>query len=310
MATRIATVFASLKGFITDHETALEELFSEDAEKSRKFEVCLNTMATQIATVFASLKVPNKSGGPLEKKEVLLDDHDPVWLELLHAHRHNRFWLELRQAHMADASERLHDMMTKFKSRIKAAQSLRLVHCRDGSELSTRDLQKIVQALPQYNEIVEKLSLHVEIAGTINKLIREMGLRELGQLEQDLVFGDAGAKDVINFLRTKQLARLSPEDMKVVSNMQLLGVSSQNKKATTGFSFKFDGQKELIDNLSKSELPKNDYSCMNEPSPTVQDKSQSGSTQTRPTPATPTEKKACSFNEIKTNNNVGTTRLF
>ncbi|XWS77204.1 hypothetical protein CRYUN_Cryun01aG0241500 [Craigia yunnanensis] len=174
------------------------------------------------------------------------------------------------------------------------------------------------------------------IAGTINKLIREMGLRELGQLEQDLVFGDAGAKDVINFLGTKQSARLSPEDMKVVSNMQLLGVSSQNKKATTGFSFKFDGQKtkqatrkdrtgeeetwqlfrfytkieELIDNLSKSELPKNDYSCMNEPSPTVQDKSQSGSTQTRPTPATPTEKKVCSFNEIKTNNNVGTASLF
>ena len=46
-----------MQGFITDHETALEELFSEDAEKSRKFEVCLNTMATRIATVFASLKV-------------------------------------------------------------------------------------------------------------------------------------------------------------------------------------------------------------------------------------------------------------
>lgn len=36
-----------------------------------------------------------------------------------------------------------------------------------------------------------------------------MGLRELGQLEQDLVFGDAGAKDVINFLRTKQVMYLA-----------------------------------------------------------------------------------------------------
>ncbi|XWS77207.1 hypothetical protein CRYUN_Cryun01aG0241800 [Craigia yunnanensis] len=209
------------QGFITDHETALEELFSEDADKSRKFEVCLNTMATRIATVFTSLKelpfvryravkaqdtytvstrdlipsklaeaawncllkyksipnfpqtktcellildrsvdqikynfswhdflflshiapvihewtydvmhhdlldmvenkymleVPNKSGGPLEKKEVVLEDHDPVWLELRHAHRHSRYhdpvWLELRHAHIADASERLHDKMT------------------------------------------------------------------------------------------------------------------------------------------------------------------------------------------------------
>lgn len=34
---------------------------------------------------------------------------------------------------------------------------------RDGSELSTRDLQKVVQALPQYSEKIEKLSLHVEV---------------------------------------------------------------------------------------------------------------------------------------------------
>lgn len=36
-------------------------------------------------------------------------------------------------------------------------------------------------------------------------MIREAGLREIGQLEQDLVFGDAGAKEVISFLRTKQV---------------------------------------------------------------------------------------------------------
>ena len=45
----------------------------------------------------------------------------------------------------------------------------------------------------------------LQIAGKINKMIRELELRELGQLEQDLVFGDAGAKEVISFLRTKQV---------------------------------------------------------------------------------------------------------
>lgn len=34
---------------------------------------------------------------------------------------------------------------------------------RDGGEVSTRDLQKIVQALPQYSEQVEKLTLHIEV---------------------------------------------------------------------------------------------------------------------------------------------------
>ncbi|ESR58503.1 protein transport Sec1a [Citrus sinensis] len=206
------------------------------------------------------LEVPSKTGGQPEKKEVLLEDHDPVWLELRHAH-------------IADASERLHDKMTNFVSKNKAAQIQQ--SSRDGGELSTRDLQKIVQALPQYSEQVDKLSLHVEIAGKINHIIREIGLRDLGQLEQDLVFGDAGAKDVINFLRMKQdvtpenklrllmiyasvypekfegdkasklmqLARLSSEDMKIVNNMRLLAGSLNSKKSSTDFSLKFDGQK-------------------------------------------------------------------
>lgn len=37
-------------------------------------------------------------------------------------------------------------------------------HCRDGGQLSTRDLQKMVQALPQYSEQIEKLSLHVDVS--------------------------------------------------------------------------------------------------------------------------------------------------
>ncbi|KAI8571738.1 hypothetical protein RHMOL_Rhmol01G0142300 [Rhododendron molle] len=397
------------QGYVTDQERALEDLFGEDVENSRKFDTCLNVMATRIATVFASLKefpsvryraaksldsstmttfrdlvptklaaavwnfistykssipnfpqtetcellildrsvdqiapvihewtydamchdlldmdgnkyvheIPSKTGGPPEKKEVLLEDHDPVWLELRHAH-------------IADASERLHEKMTSFVSKNKAAQ----LQQRDGSEISTRDLQKMVQALPQYNEQMEKLSLHVEIAGKINKIIREMGLRDLGQLEQDIVFGDAGTKEIINFFRTKQdsnvenklrllmiyasvypekfegdkalklmqliflrlplqLAKLSCEDMKAVQNMRTLEGENARKTSTGGFSLKFDAHKrkhaarkdrtgeeetwqlfrfypvleELIEKLSKAELPKDEYQCMNEPSP-------------------------------------------
>ncbi|KAJ8460228.1 hypothetical protein OPV22_033154 [Ensete ventricosum] len=196
--------------------------------------------------------------GTVEKKEVVLEDHDPVWLELRHAH-------------IADASERLHEKMSNFTSKNKAAQ----LHQRDGGEISTRDLQKMVQALPQYNEQMEKLSIHVEIAGKINTMIREAGLRDIGQLEQDLVFGDAGAKEVISFLRRKQdttpenklrllmiygatypekfegdkgmklmqLAKLSPEDMKAVNNLMYLGQIDSKKASGAGFSLKFDVQK-------------------------------------------------------------------
>ncbi|KAF3440696.1 hypothetical protein FNV43_RR18981 [Rhamnella rubrinervis] len=257
------------------------------------------------------LEVPSKTGGNPEIKEVLLEDDDPVWVELRHAH-------------IADASERLHDKMTNL-SKNKAAQMQQKARLLPAS--TSPFIGTLVQALPQYTEQVGRISLHVEIAGKINKLIREMGLRDLGQLEQDLVFGDAVAKDVINFLRTKQdttpenklrllmiyasvypekfegdkgsklmqLARLSSEDMKVVSNMRLLGGSDTKKTSSGSFSLKFDGQKkkqaarkdrtgeeetwqlfrfypvieELIENISKGELSKSEYSCMNEPSTSV-----------------------------------------
>ncbi|KAF9685728.1 hypothetical protein SADUNF_Sadunf03G0084300 [Salix dunnii] len=264
-------------------------------------------------------EVPSKAGGPAEKKEVLLEEHDPVWLELRHAH-------------IAFASERLHEKMTNFVSKNKAAK---IQHGSRDGELSTRDLQQMVQALPQYSEQIDKLSLHVEIAGKINRIIRESGLRELGQLEQDLVFGDAGMKDVIKFLTMKEdatrenklrllmilaaiypekfegekglnimkLARLPQDDMNAVNNMRLLAGASDTKKRSTGaFSLKFDIHKkkraarkdrtgeeettwqlsrfypmieELIDKLNKGELSKDEYPCMNDPSPTFHGTSQS-----------------------------------
>ncbi|CAN1188838.1 Protein transport Sec1a [Linum perenne] len=206
------------------------------------------------------IEVPSKSGGPPQEKEVLLEDNDPVWLELRHVH-------------IADASERLYEKMTTFTQKNKAAQ---MQQNKDGGEISTRELQKIVQALPKYNEMMEKLQLHVEIAGQINLQIRDMGLRDLGQLEQDLVFGDAGAKEVISYLRTNkqddpenklrllmiyafvypekfegdkglklmQLAKLSDNEMQVVRNMQMLvGSTAEPKKPKGNFSLKFDNAK-------------------------------------------------------------------
>lgn len=271
-------------------------------------------------------EVPSKNGSASEKREVLLEEHDPVWLELRHAH-------------IADASERLHDKMTHFVSKNKAAQ---LHQARTGAELSTRDLQKMVQALPQYSDQIDKLSLHVEIAGKLNSIIREQCLRDVGQLEQDLVFGDAGTKELINFFRTQlgvsrenklrllmiyaainpekfesdkgtklmQLAGLSADDMIAVNNMRCL--CADTKKASGGgFTLKFDVHKkkhghrkertgeesawalsrfypvleELIEKLSKGELPKDEYNCMNDPSPSFHGLPSTTSTSARTSPA-------------------------
>ncbi|XP_006647243.1 probable protein transport Sec1a [Oryza brachyantha] len=404
------------QGFTTDHERALEELFSENALDSHKYNACLNTMATRISTVFASMRefprvhyrvaktidasvmttlrdlvptklaasvwnslskyktsipdypqtetcellivdrsvdqiapiihewtydamchdllsmdgnkyvheVPSKNGSSTEKKDVLLEDHDPIWVELRHVH-------------IADASERLHDKMSNFVSKNKAAQ---LHQARTEGEISNRDLQKLVQALPQYSDQIEKLSLHVEIARKLNSIIREQGLRDVGQLEQDLVFGDAGTKELINFLRTQsgvsresklrllmiyaainpekfesdkgeklmQLAGLSTDDMIAVSNMRCLCGPEIKKSSAGGFTLKFDVHKkkhglrkertgeestwtlsrfypvleDLIEKLSKGELPKDEYYCMNDPSPSFHGLPMSSSVRTSP----------------------------
>ncbi|KAM7259099.1 hypothetical protein ACFE04_014840 [Oxalis oulophora] len=377
MATRVATIFASLREFPLVRYRAAKSLdattmttfrdliptklaagvwnslmkYKQTIENFPKTETCdlliLDRSVDQIAPIIHEWtydamihdllsiegnkyvhEVPNKEGGPPEKKEVLLEEHDPVWLELRHAH-------------IADASERLHEKMTNFVSKNKAAQ---LQSSRSSGELSTRELQKMVQALPQFSEQIDKLSLHVEIAGKINRAIREMGLREVGQLEQDLVFGDSGMKDVIKFLSAKEdvsgenklrllmilaaiypekfesekglnlmkLAKLRPDDMNAVNNMRLLGGAPEMKKSSSSsFSLKFDihhkkkraARKErageestwqlsrfypiiedLIDKLCKGQLSKDDYPCMNDPSPTFHAPSHSASALEVPAP--------------------------
>jgi len=39
-----------------------------------------------VSEEFLSVQVPSKAGGPPEKKEVLLEEHDPIWAELRHLH--------------------------------------------------------------------------------------------------------------------------------------------------------------------------------------------------------------------------------
>ncbi|KAK4486760.1 hypothetical protein RD792_006662 [Penstemon davidsonii] len=215
-------------------------------------------------------QVQNKTGGQPEKKDVLLEDHDPIWLELRHAH-------------IADAGMRLHKKMTNFVSKNRAAQ----IGSRDGGELSTRDLQKMVQALPQYSEQIEKLSLHVDIAGKIDKIISESGLKEVGELEQNLVFGDAGTKELIIFLELKRMfsrenklrllmiyAAVNPEKFDDGKITKLMDKKNAARKDRDGeivalrLSRFYPIIEELVEQLSKGELPSNDYPCMNDPSPT------------------------------------------
>lgn len=59
-------------------------------------------------------------------------------------------------------------------------------------------------------EQLSRLSVHVEIASKINRMIEAKDLTDVGKLEQDLVFGDATSKEIITYISANQ--KMSAED--------------------------------------------------------------------------------------------------
>jgi len=202
------------------------------------------------------------NGTKKERKEVLLEEHDPIWVEM-------------RDLFIADAFIRITDKMSAFTNKNKAAQIK--LGTREGQELSTRDMQKLVQALPQYRDQIDKLSLHIHIATVLNNKAKEDGLSDIGNVEQDFVYGDATTKELINILNAhpemssenklrllmiyaathpekldatkrsqwQKLAKLTDDEMSAVNNLEFLGVQAP-KKQTSGvekFALKFGARK-------------------------------------------------------------------
>ncbi|GMN23236.1 hypothetical protein TIFTF001_000035 [Ficus carica] len=326
MAARIATVFVSLKEFPlvcyraaksldattmttlrdlvpTKLAAAVYDLLDRSVDQTAPVihKWIYNAMCRDLLNMEGK-KVRSKSGGPLKKEEFLLED-DPIGLE--------------HHAHIGEVFERVHEKtydcenttLAQFESSPRAELTSEFVNCncfynyyvsyklvwcyRGGTEVPIPKLFKLVKALPDHIERKEKLGRHAEIAGELFKIIMKFGLQELGQQEQDLVFGDAGIKDVIKYLESKddtisehklrllmivaaicpevfegetgyslmKLAKLQPSDMNAVNNMRLLGGhSSDTQKSLPSSTFsKSDIHVELVEKFSKGELSKEDY---------------------------------------------------
>ena len=104
--------------------------------------------------------------------------------------------------HFAEASLALEAKMKKF-SESKGAK-LASKDKRGNNAPSTRALKNLVQALPQFREELSKLALHVEIASSLNGRLITDKLKELGELEQKLVFGEATSKEIITLMNSSQ----------------------------------------------------------------------------------------------------------
>ena len=200
--------------------------------------------------------------GDEEEREVILGEQDPIWVELRHKH-------------IAEASLLLNDKMNYFKSANRLAQH----KAKQGEEdIGTTDLKQMVESLPQYREQLKRLGLHVHIATKLNTLSKQMGLHEIGKLEQDLVYGNATSKEVIKLLGARthmkeedkvrllmtyvtthpekldnnrrmqwmKLAKLTAEDMNMINNLEYLGVAVSKRGAKSALSFASKKKKRSI----------------------------------------------------------------
>ncbi|KAI3423806.1 hypothetical protein D9Q98_009643 [Chlorella vulgaris] len=191
-------------------------------------------------------------GGKVEKKEHILDERDTLFVDLRHKH-------------FAAASLQISNQLDEFRARNAKVSG----RSKGSGELEMRNMSRLIQSLPQYRDQLSKLAAHVEVASKLNSAIEAGALAELGKLEQDLVYGDATSKEVIAFLTAHQnipasdkvrllmcysathlekldstreaqwqkVARLAPEDMAMVTNLEYLGVPVRKRSKGGGITF-------------------------------------------------------------------------
>jgi len=194
--------------------------------------------------------VTAESGEGTTKMDALLNDNDEVWVEL-------------RGKHIADVIQTL---SAKIRDIVGSSTGSALSNSAKGSSekaLSVNQMAKALKQLPEYREVMSKLSQHMQIAHSCMDAFNRQGLLDLSDLEQTLATGktDEGRTpklkellgQVVEQFRTQsdskmrlrllaivvvsqrglssqtdlekllQEANLSPEDMITLQNLEKMG---------------------------------------------------------------------------------------
>lgn len=129
--------------------------------------------------------------GVVEEKTHVLNDKDSLWVKLRHQHIASTF-----------------ESIGNFKDELMKNS---VAQGRGGSpsELQTRDISRMVTAMPQYREQLAQLGVHSEICDRLQKQLESQQLLMVGKLEQDIIFGEANSTEMLAFFTAN--TNLSPE---------------------------------------------------------------------------------------------------
>ena len=114
------------------------------------------------------------TGETTTRMDALLNDNDEVWVEL-------------KGKHIAEVIQTL---STKIRDIVNSSTGSALRGSKtSGKALSINQMAKALKALPEYREIMSKLSQHMQIAHQCMDAFNKQGLLELTELEQTLATG-------------------------------------------------------------------------------------------------------------------------
>lgn len=154
--------------------------------------------------------------GKTMDKDVLLNEKDQVWVEI-------------RGKHIADViqllSNRIREMVNSSTSQVGKAKG------NDTKALSLSQMANALKALPEYREVMDKLSQHMHLSHQCMDIFNKKGLLELSEVEQTLATGktEEGRVPKLNELVSMVEEQLqSAQDSQVRLRLLAILIVSQN----------------------------------------------------------------------------------
>ena len=173
-------------------------------------------------TVVPSFTFQSVTGkGDEELKHSVLADHDDLWVKF--RHMHVKDVSEITTAEVRDFS-RSHNLAKLQKG--------------DGRRNSDADPMDLLRGLPEYQDILSKYSLHIELSKQCFDAIEKLKLMEIGKIEQELATGvDDEGKDVScikvfqSLTTLVQSGRIGPEEKLRLVALYLSQVNDVNESS-------------------------------------------------------------------------------
>jgi len=188
-----------------------------------------------------------RNDGSTAQKQVLLSELDPLWDTLRHMH----------------IAETMNWIIDNFNSFVKENKATKLTSGKKVSSL--KEMSDAMKAMPQYKEMLDKYSLHINMSNQCMEVFNKANLSEIAGLEQDMATGlDSEGKGVKNIIsgmprlltqpeaelsmeyklrllmlyiisqegikdsdrkRLMELAKVPPQDQSAIANLRYLGVT-------------------------------------------------------------------------------------